>query len=230
MRFSKKTVLISGAAGNLGRAVAAAFAKEGATLILFDRNATSLKEYEPEHMVLQLNLVDQFKVSEGVKATLERFDKIDVICNLCGSFAMGTPVHETSDGDFEYLLDLNVRTLLNVARATVPSMLRNGGGRIVNVGANAAARGLGLMSGYCATKDMVARITESLSAELRDSNINVNAVLPGIINTPENRAAMPDADFRKWVTPTALADVILFLASDAASAIHGALVPVTNRA
>ncbi|SPA02269.1 3-oxoacyl-(acyl-carrier-protein) reductase FabG [Cupriavidus taiwanensis] len=229
MKFYSKTVLITGAGGNLGYAVASAFAEEGAKLVLFDRNPSKLGEFEGSHMVCGVDLVNQSDVSENVRAAVERFGQIDVVCNLAGGFSMGSPVHESSEDDIEHLLDLNVRTLLNVVRAVAPSMIGNGGGRFINVGANSAAKGVGLMSGYCATKDMVARITESMSAELRDSNINVNAVLPSIIDTPENRSAMPDADHDRWVKPRALADVIQFLASDAARAIHGALIPVTNR-
>ncbi|MGY8527678.1 SDR family NAD(P)-dependent oxidoreductase [Paracidovorax citrulli] len=231
MTFTDTPVLITGAAGNLGRAVAAAFASAGADLILFDRDVARLAEFESSgHLVRAVDLLDEAALNEAVETALQRFGQIRVVCNLTGGFAMGTPVHETPARDWERLLDLNVRTLLNVSRATAGAMIRRGGGRIVNVGAQSASRGLGMMAGYCATKDMVARITESMSAELRDANINVNAVLPSIIDTPENRAAMPDADFGRWVTPQALADVILFLASDAARAVHGALVPVTNRA
>lgn len=231
MTFTDTPVLITGAAGNLGRAVAAAFAGAGASLILFDRDVSRLAEFETAgHLVRAVDLLDEPALNEAVEAALQRFGQIRVVCNLTGGFAIGTPVHETPARDWERLLDLNVRTLLNVSRATAGAMIRGGGGRIVNVGAQSASRGLGMMAGYCATKDMVARITESMSAELRDANINVNAVLPSIIDTPENRAAMPDADFSRWVTPQALADVILFLASDAARAVHGALVPVTNRA
>ncbi|MBY4898246.1 SDR family NAD(P)-dependent oxidoreductase [Cupriavidus sp. AU9028] len=231
MTFTDTPVLITGAAGNLGRAVASAFASAGAHLILLDRDVSALVEYdEADHLLRPVDLLDEAAVREAVDGALQRFGAIRVVCNLAGGFAMGTPVHALAAQDWERLLDLNVRTLLNVARAAVAPMIGNGGGRIVNVGAQSASRGLGLMGSYCATKDMVARITESMSAELRDANINVNAVLPSIIDTPENRAAMPDADFGRWVTPQALADVILFLASDAARAIHGALVPVTNRA
>jgi NAD(P)-dependent dehydrogenase (short-subunit alcohol dehydrogenase family) len=137
-------------------------------------------------------------------------------------------VHETSDKDWNFLLDLNARTVLHTARAVVPHMIAAGGGKIVNVGAYAAQKGAAQMGAYIASKSAVIRLTETMAAELRDKNINVNCVLPTIIDTPENRAAMPKADPRRWVAPEDLASVIVFLASDAARAIHGAALPVTG--
>jgi NAD(P)-dependent dehydrogenase (short-subunit alcohol dehydrogenase family) len=141
---------------------------------------------------------------------------------------MGEAVHETTDQTWDLLFDLNARTLVNVARSIVPHMLERGGGKIVNVGAFAAQKGAANMGTYCASKSSVIRLTEAMSAELKDRNINVNCVMPTIIDTPDNRAAMPDADGSRWVGPAALAEVIAFLASDAARAIHGASIPVTG--
>jgi NAD(P)-dependent dehydrogenase (short-subunit alcohol dehydrogenase family) len=126
------------------------------------------------------------------------------------------------------MLGLNARTVLHMAHAVVPGMLAAGGGRIVNVGAFAAQKGVAHMGAYVAAKSAVIRLTEALSAELREQRINVNCVLPTIIDTPENRAAMPDADPARWVAPADLAAVIVFLASDAARAVHGAALPVTG--
>src|SRR5436305_10153972 len=125
------------------------------------------------------------------------------------------------------MFDLNARTVLHTARAVVPHMISAGGGKIVNIGAYAAQKGAARMGAYIASKSAVIRLTETMSAELRENNINVNCVLPTIIDTPENRAAMPRADPARWVAPADLANVIVFLASDDARAIHGAAVPVT---
>jgi NAD(P)-dependent dehydrogenase (short-subunit alcohol dehydrogenase family) len=118
--------------------------------------------------------------------------------------------------------------VLHTARAVVPAMLAAGGGRIVNVGAGAAGKGGAHMGAYAASKSAVARLTESMAAELREKGIHVNCVLPSIIDTPENRKDMPEADPSRWVSPQSLAGVIAFLASDAARDIHGASVPVTG--
>jgi NAD(P)-dependent dehydrogenase (short-subunit alcohol dehydrogenase family) len=159
---------------------------------------------------------------------MQRFKRIDVLCNIAGGFRMGSAVHETSDKDWDLMLNLNARTLLNMSRAVVPVMLKGGGGKIVNIGAFAAQKGAAQMGAYIASKSAVIRLTETMAAELREQNINVNCVLPTIIDTPENRSAMPKADPKRWVAPQDLAQVIVFLASDAARAIHGAALPVTG--
>ena len=141
---------------------------------------------------------------------------------------MGESVHETSAATWDFLMDLNARTLINVASAVVPAMIQRGRGRIVTIGAGAALKGGAHMGAYAASKSALIRLTESMSAELKHQGINVNYVLPSIIDTPDNRAAMPDADASRWVAPAALADVIAFLASDGAAAIHGAAIPVTG--
>jgi NAD(P)-dependent dehydrogenase (short-subunit alcohol dehydrogenase family) len=141
---------------------------------------------------------------------------------------MGPAIHETSDELWWGQLRLNAGSVLNAARAIVPVLLAGGGGKIVNVGAMGGTVGRGQMGAYSASKSVVIRMTESLSAELRDRGINVNCVLPSIIDTPTNRADMPDADFGRWVSTAALADVIVFLASDKALAIHGASIPVVG--
>lgn len=204
-----RTVVITGASGNLGKAVAQAFARD---------------KLVPLDVKSGVNLLDM----ESIRAALKSVERVDVLCNIAGGFRMGTPVHETSDKDWSFLMDLNARTVLNMSRVVVPLMLKAGGGKIVNIGAFAAQKGAAQMGAYIASKSAVIRLTETMAAELREKNINVNCVLPTIIDTPENRAAMPDADPRKWVAPEALADVIAFLCSDAARAVHGAALPVTG--
>jgi NAD(P)-dependent dehydrogenase (short-subunit alcohol dehydrogenase family) len=227
MQFSDRTVVITGASGNLGRAVAQAFGDQGASLVLLDVKRGSLQEGE-SGMFLETNLFDAESVQGAIKKALDRFKRIDVLCNIAGGFRMGSPVHETEDADWDFLLNLNARSVLYMARAVVPAMLKAGGGKIVNIGAFAAQRGAAGMGAYVASKSAVIRFTESMAAELREKNINVNCVLPTIIDTPENRAAMPKADPRRWVAVQDLAAVIVFLASDAARAIHGAAIPVTG--
>lgn len=233
MNFENQTVMVTGAGGNLGRAVAHAFARAGAKLVLVDLQRESLEkafgQEDAQSLFVPANLLDKDQVSAAVKTATDRFTRIDVVCNLAGGFRMGPPVHETSDQDWNFLFDLNVRSMLHVIRAVVPLMIDSGGGKIVNVAANAALKGIAQMGAYCAAKDVVIRLTEAMAAELRDKNINVNCVLPSIIDTPENRAAMPDADPDRWVAPGALADAIAFLASERARAIHGAALPVTGR-
>ena len=232
MASNSRTIVITGAAGNLGMAVAHVFANEGAQLVLLDRapigEAALVKLAPAQCLPIALDLCDAAQVAAAVAQALARFGRIDVLCNLTGGFAMGDAVHATSDSTWDFLHDMNVRTLRNTSRAVVPQMLRQGGGKIVNVGAYSAQRGLAHMGAYTAAKSEVLRLTEAMAAELRAKNINVNCVLPSILDTPQNRADMPDADPARWVSPHDLAQVIAFLASDAARAIHGAAVPVTG--
>jgi len=232
MDFANRTVLITGAAGNLGRAVAEAFAQRGANLVLIDLKLDALEKVfgtgNPKQLLAPTNLLEQAQVDLAAQKAIDRFQRIDVLANLAGGFRMGEPVHATSDATWNFLLDLNARTLLHAVRAVVPRMLAQGGGKIVNVGAFAAQKGAAQMGGYIAAKSAVIRLTETLAAELREKNINVNCVLPTIIDTPENRSSMPGADPARWVAPADLANVIAFLASDAARAIHGAALPVTS--
>jgi NAD(P)-dependent dehydrogenase (short-subunit alcohol dehydrogenase family) len=232
MSANATTVIVTGATGNLGRAVAGAFAAAGANLVLIDRHRERLTAAfggeDPRRLFVPTDLLDRARVEAMARAAIERFKRIDVLCNIAGGFRMGTPVHETDEKDWEFLFDINVRTLLNCVRAVVPHMIAGGGGRIINVGAASAQKGVAQMGAYCAAKSAVIRITEAMAAELRDRNINVNCVLPTIIDTPENRAAMPKADPARWVAPGDLAKVFLFLASEDARAIHGAAVSVSG--
>ena len=232
MNFENKTVLVTGAAGNLGQAVAAAFAAQGARLVLLGRSVDSLQavfgEAGEQRLYVAADLLDGPQVAAALAAAVQRFGRIDVLCNLAGGFRMGDAVHETAESTWDFLMDINARTLLNMAKSVVPHMLENGGGKIVNVGAFGAQRGAAKMGAYCAAKSSVIRLTEAMAAELREKNINVNCVLPTVIDTPENRAAMPDADPSRWVAPADLANVVVFLASDAAKAVHGAALPVTG--
>ena len=164
-----------------------------------------------------------------VAEALDRFGRIDVLVNTVGGYRGGTPVHETAIETWEYLLDLNARSMFVVSRAIIPHMLERGRGKIVNVAARLALKGSANSAVYSASKSVVVRLTESMAAELKKQGINVNCVLPGTIDTPQNRQAMPKADFSRWVEPEAVADVILFLASDAARAVQGEAVAITGR-
>ena len=220
-----RTVMLTGAAGNLARAVAAAFVDS--SLVLLDLKRGALEDNDKQIFV-ETDLLNAQSVQAAVDKALQRFKRIDVLCNIAGGFRMGSPVHETTDKDWDFMFNVNARTVLNMSRAVVPAMLKAGGGKIVNIGAFAAQKGAAQMGAYVASKGAVIRLTETMAAELRDKNINVNCVLPTIIDTPENRKAMPDADPKRWVAAEDLAKVIAFLASDAARAIHGAALPVTG--
>ncbi len=232
MSFAKRMVLVTGAAGNLGRAVADTFFERGTNLVLIGRRLEDLtKAYgsaNARRLLAPANLLDQVEVDAAVKSAIERVGRIDALCNIAGGFRMGTPVHETPDELWQSMLDLNARSVITMARAVVPPMLAAASGKIVNVAAMAALAGKAGIGAYGAAKSATIRLTETMAAEMREKGININCVMPSIIDTPQNGAAMPDADRGRWVTPAAVAEVILFLASDAARAIHGAAVPVVG--
>jgi NAD(P)-dependent dehydrogenase (short-subunit alcohol dehydrogenase family) len=227
---SEKCVLITGATGQLAEAVIEHFDRRGANLALLARDGDALAARARrvgggQTSLLVADLLDARAVATAVEQAVARFGGIDAAIHLAGGFTVGQAVHEIADG-LQQMLDVNVNTMLHSAAAVVPVMRRQGRGFIVNVGAASAAKGVARMGAYVAAKSALMRLTESMSAELRGEGINVNAVLPTIIDTPANRASMPDADFSRWVSTSALASVIGFLASDEARAIHGAGIPV----
>jgi len=232
MSFKGQTVMITGAAGNLGQAVAAAFAAAGANLALLDLNEAALGKVQTtgagEVLRRRVDLADPASISAAIAAAIARFGRIDALCNLAGGFQMGEKVHEIPADKWDFMMELNAGSVLRMAHEIVPHMLKAGGGRIVNIGAYSALSGKAEMAAYVASKSAVIRLTEAMAAELRTHDINVNCVLPSIIDTPQNRAAMPKADPKRWVAPEALADVLLFLCSPAARAIHGAAIPVVG--
>ena len=230
MSNTRRVVIVTGAAGNLGRALAQTFASRGDRLVLVDLHVNALSATYPEAtndvLLVPADLLRQDQADGVADAALRRYGRVDVLCNVAGGFRMGEAVHETTDSTWELMFGLNARTVLHMARAIVPHMLKAASGKIVNVAAFSAQRGAGSMAAYTASKSAVIRLTEAMADELRAHGINVNCVLPTTLDTPENRRAMPDVSPSKWVAPDDLAQVIAFLASDAARAVHGASVPV----
>lgn len=226
--FTGRVVLVTGAAGNLGRAVAKAFGDAGASLVLMEREPSTDAAAGDRVMTVAADLTDAGQTARAAQAAVDRFGRIDVLCNMAGGFAMGAPVHAVEDKTWDLMMDLNARSVVHMARAVVPHMIARKSGRIVSVGATAALAGGAGMGAYSASKSAVLRLTESMAAELGQHGIGVHCVLPSILDTPQNRAAMPKADPAGWVAPAALADVVLFLASDAARALQGVSLPVTS--
>jgi|SRR5215217_252272 len=218
---------ITGGFGVLGSAVAAAALASGARVALID--AAPAREGAPEG-ALALGGVDLTSPAAAVEAFREitdRFGGLDVLVNVAGGFVWQT----LADGDPEQwarLYALNTLTNATASRAALPHLLASKAGRIVSVGANGATKAAAGMGAYAASKAGVHRLTESLAEEMK-GKITVNAVLPSIIDTPTNRADMPDADFGAWVTADEVAQAILWLASEQASGVTGALLPVTGR-
>jgi NAD(P)-dependent dehydrogenase (short-subunit alcohol dehydrogenase family) len=233
-----RVAIVSGATGGLGVTVSEALARAGARLTLAGHRQGPLDELASrlatEHGVATQAVGADLARSDGaqrvVAATVQRWGRLDILVNLAGGFAGGKPVAETADEELERMLDLNLRTAWCLARAAVPAMASAGWGRIVNVGARDALAGRAGFAAYGISKAGVLRLTEALAAETRDHGITANAILPSLIDTAANRNAMPDADFRRWVSPAAIAETILFLCGDGAgAAISGAAIPLFGR-
>ena len=222
---------ITGASGVLGSAVAKAAAEKGARVALIDfaNEAKVLKDCGPDALMLGgVDLTDALAASAAIDAVADRFGGLDALINVAGGFKWETLENSLMVG-WHRLFLMNVQTAANTSRAAIPYLRRSAAGRIVNIGANGALKASAGMGPYAASKAGVHALTESLAEELKAEGVTVNAVLPSIIDTPANRADMPKADFAAWVSPEDLAAVILFLASEEAGAVTGALLPVTGR-
>ena len=225
--MSERVVVITGGHGALGSAVVRAALDQECRVAVIDHASG---QAVPEG-VLELGGVDLTQpaaADTAMKAVADHCGGIDALLNIAGGFIWQTA--ERGDrANWNKLYGLNISTTLNASLAALPWLRKSADGRIVNVGANGALKAGAGMGAYAASKSGVHRLTESLAEELKDSSVTVNAVLPSIIDTPQNRADMPDADPAKWVQASDLASVMLFLASPAARAVTGALVPVVGR-
>lgn len=227
-----RIVIVTGAFGVLGQGVVTHLASLGASLALLDAAAAapaSLAALGEQHLVLAgVDLTNAAATDAAVLQVAARFGGLDGLVNVAGGFRWETIAGGSPD-TWDLMYTLNIKTALNACRAALPLLKARGGGRIVNIGAGAAARaGLG-MGAYAASKAGLQRLTEALAEECKDLGINVNAILPSTIDTPANRRDMPDADPARWVTPQQLADVVAFLLSPQASAVTGAALAVNGR-
>lgn len=222
-----KVLIVTGAFGALGKVVAELARSRGARVAGID-HAPSQSSATPENLEIgSIDLSDAAEAKTAIDAAAKHFGRLDALINIAGGFAFET----VGDGDiktWQRMHALNVLTALNASRAALPHLAASNSGRIVNIGAMGALQAGSGMGAYAASKAGVHRLTEALANEWK-GKVTVNAVLPSIIDTRANRADMPKADFSKWVTPQELAEVILFLASDAASGVTGALIPVGGR-
>ena len=224
--MSDRVIAVTGGHGVLGRAVVEAALADGLKVAVIDHASG----HAVPDGVLELggvDLTDPASAKAAIDAAAAHFGRLDALLNVAGGFVWQTT--DDAEPAWDRMFALNLSTALNASRAALLHLKASTEGRIVNVGANTAIKSAAGMGAYAASKSGVHRLTESLAEELKSTPVTVNAVLPSIIDTEQNRKDMPDADPSKWVAPADLARVILFLASPERRAITGALIPVTGK-
>lgn len=228
-----RIIVITGAAGNLGRAVAERCLGAGAQTVLVDRGSDRLRGCfpaiagAPGHLLLSgVDLLDAAAADAVAERTLERFGRIDGLVHTVGGYRGGQAAYDDAADTLDFLLDVNLHTAVLACRALVPPMVRQQAGRVVTVGAMAALTAPPGLVAYATAKAALIRFTEGLARDVRPAGVSANIILPSIIDTPENRALMPDENPAGWVSAQAIADVVLFLLSDQARAVTGAAIPV----
>ena len=224
-----RVVLITGAKGGLGSYVTKAFLASGDTVIGTSKSIQASDFSNPRFVALASDLTDAASASQLVNSVMQRFRRIDVLVHVMGGFSGGKPVAETDDATWDRMMNLNLRSGFNILRAVIPPMRAAGTGRIVAIASRAATEPAANIAAYGASKAGLVSLIKSAALENKDQGITVNAILPGTMNTETNQKADPAADFSRWVPPENVADLVVFLSSDAASQITGAAIPVYGR-
>ena len=237
MTKPNRNVLITGGTGILGSAVTKAFLAQGDTVVvtyLFDNEVERFKQHNPELSedvtFLFANVTEEPEVQKTIQTFITQFGHLDILVNIVGGFVGGILTAELETDRWDFMMNLNLKSVFLCCKTVIPHMTERGFGKIVNVSARAGLKGEAGLSAYCVSKGGVRTLTEALAAEVMDSGINVNAIMPSIMDTPANREAMPDEDHSRWVAPADVAKVICFLTSDDSSIINGAAIPVYGRA
>jgi len=224
--LSKKVALITGASGGLGNFVTEAFLAAGATVIGVARSIQPSAFADPKFVAMPADLSKGEATKEMAEAAIQRFEKIDILVHVMGGFAGGELIDDTDDATWDKMMNLNLRSAYNICRAVLPHMRKAKRGRVIAIGARSAVEPKAYLSAYCASKAALVSLIRTVALEGKDDGITANVILPGTMDTPANRADSPSADFSKWVPPANVASLALWLASEEASQVSGALIPV----
>src|SRR6201987_6415706 len=224
-----KVVLVTGANGGLGTYVTQAFLDAGATVVGTSRKMQQSDFNNPNFTALPAEISTREGARTLVDKVVTRFGQLDVLAHTVGGFAGGQPIADTDDATFQRMFDLNLNCVFHILRATVPPLRKTGTGRIIAIGSRAAVEPGASVGAYSASKAAMVSLIRTVALENRDAGLTANVILPGTMDTPTNRKAMPNADFSKWVRPATVASLITWLAGDAGKDINGAVIPVYGK-
>lgn len=224
-----KVVLVTGANGGLGRHVTRAFLDAGATVTGTSRKIEQREFPTAEFTAISSDLTNLQGAKRLVEQVIAGAGRLDVVVHTVGGFAGGQPVAETDDATFHSMLDVNLNSVFNVLRATVPYLRRSKSGRIVAIGSRQALEPGAGVGAYSASKAAMVSLIKTVAIENKDAGLTANVILPGTMDTPTNRRAMPNADFSTWVQPADIASLVLWLASDGAKDVNGTAIPVYGK-
>jgi NAD(P)-dependent dehydrogenase (short-subunit alcohol dehydrogenase family) len=231
--FEGKVVLVTGGTGALGREVSLAFLKSNAVAAIthvIDKEIPQLESKLGDLMknviLIKADISDEQQITKTVSDVVKKYGRIDILVNLVGGYLGGKKVTEMTEKEWDLMMNINLKTAFLVSKHVVAQMVRQNSGKVIHVAARLGLKGISGNSAYGASKSGLIRLVESLSDEVKGNNINVNCIMPSIIDTDANRRDMPDADFSKWVKPSEIVRVILYLASEDSRPIHGAAIPV----
>jgi NAD(P)-dependent dehydrogenase (short-subunit alcohol dehydrogenase family) len=225
LEFADRVILVTGASGGLGRAVCQAFLDAGAIVAGVSRSGAPAVVHA-RFLPIQADLTAPEQAAAAVERARSHSGRLDALIHLVGGFAGGQPIEATDDATWQRMLDLNLNAAFHAMRAVLPVLRAAGQGRIIAVGSRTALEPAARLSAYGVSKAALVALVRTCALELKSTRITANAVLPGVIDTPANRAADPAADFSKWVAPQSIARLILWLASDAACDVNGAAIPI----
>lgn len=221
-----KVVLVTGADGGLGRLVTQAFLDAGATVV---GTSTRIQQsaFKSDRFTAIAGTISNLESARSlVRECTSRFGKLDVLAHTVGGFAGGSSVAETDDAMFQKMLDLNLNSVFHMVRAALPALRSSGNGRVIAIGSRAALEPGAGVGAYSASKAAMVSLIRTVAAENKDAEVRANVILPGTMDTPANRQAMPKADPAKWVPPASVASLMVWLASEAGGEVNGAVIPV----
>jgi NAD(P)-dependent dehydrogenase (short-subunit alcohol dehydrogenase family) len=224
-----KIVLVTGANGGLGTHVTQAFLDAGATVIGSSRKIQPSEFKSPNFTAMPAEISTRQDAKVLVDQVVARFGKLDVLAHTVGGFAGGQSIADTDDATFQRVLDLNLNSVFHMLRAAIPVLRKTGQGRIIAIGSRAALETGAGVGAYSASKAAMVSLIRTAALENKDAGLTANVILPGTMDTPANRKAMPNADFSKWVRPATVASLVTWLASDAGKDVNGAAIPVYGR-